>query len=359
MHDGFVARGLEPVEQAFDEVLNRQRGTGAALAVRQEGHWLVDLWGGWADAGHTRAWDRDSIVQPYSVSKPFAAVCALLLVQRGLLELDAPVQRYWPEFTANATVRHVLSHQAGIVALSEPAPTELFFDWHGLCRRLAAERPLWEPGSAIGESALFYGHLVGELVRRVDGRRIGAFLRDEVTGPRSLDFAFGLTPGDQARVVELTGLDEDFRRPGPDEPELYRKAIDNPLGARDPEVVNSPRWRAAEIPAVNGHGSARAVAAFYASLLEHMQLEPSLLVEALTVQKSGIDQVFGQQAAWGLGFGIDDDGFGMGGVGGSYGGAATEGYAIAFLTGSMGTRDRLILLENAVRSCLGLPALSG
>jgi CubicO group peptidase (beta-lactamase class C family) len=359
MHDGFVAPELEPVEQAFDEVLNGQRGTGAALAVWQDGRWLVDLWGGWADAARTRAWGRDSIVQPYSVSKPFAAVCALLLVQRGQLDLDAPMQRYWPEFTATPTVRHVLSHQAGIVALSESAPTELFFDWDGLCRRLAAERPLWDPGSAIGESALFYGHLIGELVRRIDGRRIGAFLRDEVTGARNLDFAFGLTPEDQARVVDLTGLDEDFRRAGPDEPELYRKAIDNPPGARDPEVVNSPRWRAAEIPAVNGHGSARAVAGFYAALLERTLLEQSLLDEATTVQASGIDRVFGEQAAWGLGFGIDGDGFGMGGVGGSYGGAAREGYAIAFLTGSMGNHDRLILLENAVRSCLGLPPLSG
>ncbi len=141
-------------------------------------------------AGH-RAWSRDSIVQPYSVSKPFVAVCELLLVQRGELELDAAVQRYWPEFRAKATVRQVLSHQAGVVALAAPAPTELFFDWDEMCRRLAAEPPAWEPGTAVGESALFYGHLVGELVRRADGRRIGAFLRDEVTAPLGLDLPSG------------------------------------------------------------------------------------------------------------------------------------------------------------------------
>ena len=284
MQAGFVARSLEPVEAAFAAVLAGQRGTGAALAVWGEGRWLVDLWGGSADAAGHRAWGRDSIVQPYSVSKPFVAVCALLLVQRGELELDAAVERYWPEFRAKATVRQLLSHQAGVVALGAPAPTELFFDWDEMCRRLAAEPPVWEPGTAIGESALFYGHLVGELVRRADGRGFGAFLRDEVTAPLGLDFAFGLSGADQARAVELTGLDE---------------------------------------------------------------------------EASGIDRVFGEPAAFGLGFGIDDDGFGMGGLGGSFGAASRDGYAIAFVTGSMGSHDRAIMLENTVRRCLGLPALNG
>jgi CubicO group peptidase (beta-lactamase class C family) len=245
-----------------------------------------------------------------------------------------------------------------VVALDAPAPTDLFFDWDEMCQRLAAQSPAWEPGTAIGESALFYGHLVGEVVRRIDGRGIGAFLRDEVTAPLDLDFGFGLSPADQARAVELTGLDERFRRPSPGEPELYRRALDNPPGARDAEVVNSARWRAAEIPAVNGHGTARAVAGFYAALLEHRLLAESLLKEATSVQASGIDRVFGEPAAWGLGFGVDDNGFGMGGVGGSFGGASRDGYAIAFVTGSMGTHDRGIMLENAVRDCLGLPALS-
>jgi CubicO group peptidase (beta-lactamase class C family) len=359
MHEGFVADDLEPVQEAFAAVVDAQPGTGAALAVWHEGRWLVDLWGGWADGGRRRAWSRDSIVQPYSVSKAFVAVCALLLVERGELELDAVLQRYWPEFTAVTTVRQVLSHQSGVVALSEPAPTELFFDWDGMCRRLAAEHPAWEPGTAIGESALFYGHLLGELVRRVDGRAIGAFLRDEVTAPLGLDFAFGLSGADQARAVELTGLDEDFRRPGPGQPELYERAIANPPGARHAEVVNGARWRAAEIPAVNGHGTARAVAGLYAALLDGRLLERSLLEQAIRPQASGIDRVFGEQAAWGLGFSVDEEGFGMGGLGGSFGGASRDGYAIAFVTGSMGTHDRAIALENSVRSCLGLPALNG
>jgi CubicO group peptidase (beta-lactamase class C family) len=124
----------------------------------------------------------------------------------------------------------------------------------------AAQPPAWEPGTAHGGSALFYGHLVGELVRRIDGRSVGGFLRDEVCAPLGLDFAIGLGPTDQARAVDITGLDEAFREPGAGEPELYRRAIANPPGARDSAVVTSARWRAAEIPAVNGHGTGRGVA---------------------------------------------------------------------------------------------------
>jgi hypothetical protein len=132
---GRVERGFEVVDAAFAEVVRTQPGTGAAVAVWLDGRWLVDLWGGPADTATGRAWGRDSIVQPYSVTKPFVAVCALLLVERGELELDAVVQRYWPEFTARATVRQLLAHQAGVVALDAPAPTELFYDWQAMCSR--------------------------------------------------------------------------------------------------------------------------------------------------------------------------------------------------------------------------------
>jgi CubicO group peptidase (beta-lactamase class C family) len=356
---GSVERGFELVRDTFADVVRTQPGTGAAVAVRLDRRWLVDLWGGAADASGGRAWVRDSIVQPYSVTKPFVAVCALRLVERGKLELDAAVQRYWPEFTARATVRQLLAHQAGVVALDAPAETELFYDWAAMCSRLAAQPPAWEPGSAHGESALFYGHLVGELVRRIDGRSVGGFLREEICEPLGLDFAIGLSPLEQARAVEITGLDDAFRAPVAGQPELYRRATANPPGARDGTVVNSARWRAAEIPAVNGHGTARGIAGFYAALLDGRALRPALLAEATSVQASGIDRVFGEHHAFGLGFGLDEDGFGMGGLGGSYGGASHDGYAIAFVTGSMGSHDRAIKVENAVRTCLGLAALVG
>jgi CubicO group peptidase (beta-lactamase class C family) len=326
---------------------------------------VVDLWSGWADAARTRPWAPDSIVQPYSVSKPLAGVCALLLVDRGLLDLDAPVQTYWPEFTAPASVRHVLSHQAGVVALAQPAPTELFYDWDGLCRALAATPAAWVPGTAHGESALFFGHVVGELVRRVDGRSLGRFFREEIAAPYGIDFGFGLGPMDQQRCVELTGLDDAWdaaNRLG--RPALYEAAIGNPPGARQAGVVNGSRWRAAEIPAINGHGSARGLARFYQALLDGAILSSDLLQQAITAQTTGTDQVFGGSNSWGLSFSVFPDGFGMAGLGGSYAGAGHLGptsddgcYVLAFVTGSMGTHDRVDRIENAFRECVGLAPL--
>ncbi len=358
---GRVERGFEPVREAFASVLRQQRGTGAAVAAWSDGVWLADLWGGWADAARTRRWQRDTLVQPYSVSKPFAAMGALLLADRGLVELDAPAQHYWPQLRARATVRQLLSHQAGVVALDEPAPTEVFYDWDRLCALLAAQEPAWEPGTAHGESALFYGHLVGELVRRVDGRGPGRFLREEICGPAGLDFHFGLTTAEQARAADLTGLDERFVHENmAGKPALYARAVGNPPGCQDPAVVNGRAWRGAEIPAINGHGTARAVAGLYAALLGGQLLSAGLLREATTAQCSGVDAVYGHDNAWGLGFGVDADEFGMGGLGGSYAGAITAGgYTFGFVTAAMGDHARSAEIENALRACLGLPPFDG
>ncbi len=360
--EGHADGRFGPVRDGFAEVIDGQAGTGAAFAAWCDGRLVVDLWGGSARPGPPGAappWQAGSLVQPYSVSKPFVAVCALRLVQAGQLDLDAPVQRYWPEFRAPATVRHVLSHQAGVVALDCPQPTGTFYDWDRMCALLAGQEPSWAPGTAHGESALFYGHLVGELVRRVDGRGPGQFLREEVCGPAGLDFSFGLSPAQQARTVDLTGLDEEFRATAvAGRPALYQEAMANPPGAFDGDVVNSAAWRAAQIPAVNGHGTARAVAGFYQGLVAHDLLSPGLLTEAVTPQCAGPDRVFGHDNAWGLGFGVDGDCFGMGGSGGNYGGACPAGgYCVGFVTGSVGSFDRVDALENTLRDCLGLPPL--
>jgi len=356
---GHVEPAFELVREAFHQALRAVPGSGAALAIWHDGHWIVDLWGGAANAGGTASWQRDSIAQPYSTTKPFAAMCALVLVNRGLLDLDAPVQRYWPEFVAPTTVRHVLSHQAGIVVLDEDVPTETFYDWDRMCSLLAQQEPSWEPGSGLGESALFYGHLVGELVRRVDGRTPGPFLREEICGPAGLDFVIGLGEDEQARAVDLTFDNEEFRRINADgRPELFQRAISNPPGAEDVYVVNSRAWRSAEIPAVNGHGTARGVAGLYAALLRGELLSPAITQEATSAVCSGPDLILGEDVEWGLGFGVDDDGFGMGGIGGSMGVASTRGnYAMGFVPGAIGTFDRADALEGALRSCLGLPPL--
>lgn len=357
---GEVAAGFAVVRDVFAGIVRREEGTGAAVAIWHDGRWVVDLWGGHADAARARPWERDSIVMPYSVSKPFAAMAALTLVDRGLLDLDVPVQRHWPQLETPATVRQLLSHQVGLVALREPAPTSLLLDWTALCDRLGTEAALWASGEAIGESALFYGHLVGELVRRVDGRDVGRFLREEVCGPAGIDFSVGLDDGELDRAVELTGLEGLADQVhDPTRPELLRRALLNPPGALDAAVVNSREFRSAQVPAINGHGTARAVAGLYAALLQGELLHPDLRDEAIRPQATGVDRVMGgEPRSWGLGFGVDEWGFGMGGIGGSGGVACPGGgYALAFVTGSLGSYDRLDLLERAFREVIGLPAV--
>ena len=242
----------------------------------------------------------------------------------GLLDLDAPAP-----LVAGAPDGRL--GPAGAVApgrarrACRPRPHVALLRLGRPCARLAGEEPLWESGTAIGESALFYGHLVGEVVRRADGRAPGAFLREEVCGPAGLDFAIGLDDRRLPRAVDLTGLDApEWARDAPDPdrsagPCSTRRALD---GA----VVNSAAFRRAEVPAINGHGTARAIAGLYAALLEGRLLSPALRDEAASAQASGVDRVMGgEERAGGLGFAVEPDGLGMGGVGGSVGVGRTVG----------------------------------
>ena len=294
---------------------------------------------------------------PYSVTKPFAALCGLVLADRGLVDLDAPLSSYWPELLAPTTLRQVLSHQSGLALLERPAPEEAFYDWDLMCRLVAEQPPLWEPGTACGESALLYGHQIGEVVRRVDGRTLGTFLRDEICAPHGLDFHVGVPTSDLARVADLTGFDDEFLRRGDE-------ASGDAAGAGQP--ARRPRSGRRELrlagggprsPAVNGHGTARSVAGLYVALREGRLLSAGLTEEMTSVAASGVDRVLGEPAEWGLGVALDVDGFGMGGVGGSFGWWSTEGdYAIGFLTGVIADHDRATRVDNAVRACLGSPS---
>ncbi|MFD3840423.1 serine hydrolase domain-containing protein [Streptomyces sp. NPDC058642] len=257
------------VRVAFEENFRERDELGAAVAVTVGGRTVVDLWGGWADAARTRAWERDTLVNVWSTSKGPVALCAHILADRGLLDLDAPVAVYWPEFAAagkeRVLVRHLLSHRAGLSGPREPHSLEQLYDWEFTTRRLAGTEPWWEPGSRSGYHALTYGFLVGEVVRRVSGLLPGAFLEREVTGPLGIDFTVGLPEKEYGRAAELVhppaaSSSEQaaiFSQLAP----LALAALANPsAGASE---ANTPGWRAAEIPAANGHGTARAVSQLY------------------------------------------------------------------------------------------------
>ncbi|MEU0108871.1 serine hydrolase domain-containing protein [Streptomyces sp. NPDC006251] len=258
------------VREAFEENFRERGELGAAVTVIVGGRTVVDLWGGWADATRSRPWERDTLVNVWSTTKGPVALCAHVLVDRGLLDLDAPVAAYWPEFAAagkeKVLVRHLLSHRAGLAGLREPHSLEQLCDWELTTQRLAATEPWWEPGTRSGYHALTYGHLVGEVVRRVSGLRPGAFLEREVTGPLGIDFTIGLPGKDHGRAAELV---QPPVATTSEQAAVFAQltpaaiaAVTNP--AVSAAAAGTPGWRAAEIPAANGHGTARAVAELYA-----------------------------------------------------------------------------------------------
>ncbi len=351
MIHGVVAGGFEGVGEAFERCFGELGETGARYVAIRDGRAVADLWGG-------EGLDCDSLVHVYSVTKPMAAFCVLVLVDRGVLALDEPVARWWPEFAqagkGHVTIRQALSHQAGLVALREQQPAEVLFDWERMCGLIAAERPWWQPGAGHGEHALFYGHICGELVRRTDGRSLGRFWREEVAAPWSLDFHVGLGVDELVRTVDLDG--ELTVGDG----EVRRLALTNPPGLLDLSVVNGEAWRVAEIPAVNGHGTAQGVARFYAGLLGGGELDGVRLVSPDTVAEmtrgelTARDVLLDEERTWGLGVWVDSDGFGMGGIGGSLGMAdPVLGVAQAYVTRHLAGHERAEAMDAALRLALG------
>ncbi|MGW1894365.1 serine hydrolase domain-containing protein [Streptomyces sp. NPDC002004] len=257
------------VREAFEENFRRRDELGAAVTVVVDGHTVADLWGGWADGARTRPWERDTLVNVWSTTKGPTALAAHLLIDRGLLDPDAPVASYWPEFAEagkeSVLVRHLLSHRAGLAGVRGRHTLRELYDWEVTTGRLAAMEPWWEPGTVSGYHALTYGFLVGEVIRRVAGRMPGEFLLEEIAGPCGIDFTIGLPGREAGRVAELV------RPPVPVTAERAESlvslapvalaALANPVVG--PVEANSTAWRAAELPAANGHGTARAVAALY------------------------------------------------------------------------------------------------
>jgi len=364
--DGTCHSRFDPVRAAFARCFDELGEVGAAACVYLDGEAVVDLWAGHADPTTGREWQRDTIVHVYSVTKVFAAACLLRLIDQGKVELDAPVATYWPEFAQagkqGLPVRWLLTHQAGLLGVREPLPPEAIFDWHRIANSLAAETPWWEPGTQVGEHAYFFGHLVGEIVRRVDGRSLGTYLRDEVTSPWALDFHVGLTPDEQARCAQVVGMDQTWRVSLTDNPtETYEQAMGNPPGLRESDVINSRAWRQAEIPAVNGHGTAHAIARFYSGLAtggaidDERLLSTEMVRDAASIHASGHDVLLQSHIDWGLGFQIESDGFGFGGLGGALGwGNIDHRFGFGYVTNRMADHDRAMAVYEAAAQVVGL-----
>jgi len=333
---GFCDPRFAGVAQAFLVNFLEQGEVGASVAVTIDGRPVVDLWGGHADAARQIPWKRESIVTVYSATKGPAALCAHICADRGLIDFEAPVSRYWPEFGQNGKdnvlVRHVLTHTAGIPAIKEALPREALFDRPRMVAALE-RAPLWfEPGSAMGYHSVTYGFLVGELVRRVSGRTLGTFLRDEVAVPLGVEFHIGFGPELDPLVAELIPAPpetDNLAQHAANPESLHGKTYHNPPAHNsDRSIPNTRAWRAAEIPSVNGHGNARGLARMYAALacggtLDGVRiLSPESVVRAGTVAVEMDDMVFGGRVARCLGFtpiAGHPGAFGHSGQGGSIG----------------------------------------
>jgi CubicO group peptidase (beta-lactamase class C family) len=205
---GTVQPGFEAVRAAFARGFEKGE-LGAAVSAYVDGRNVVDLWGGWADAAQTRPWQRDTLGCTFSATKGMTATCAHRLIEQGRLALDAPVATYWPEFAQEGkggiTVRMVLSHQAGLPRMTAPIPANKRFDWPTVTDALARSAPVWEPGSRSEYHGGTFGYLVGEVLRRIDGRSLGTFFQEEIGGPLAADFTFTVEPGQEYRCAEMTG----------------------------------------------------------------------------------------------------------------------------------------------------------
>lgn len=374
---GTCAPAFAPVRDAFADGFRQGLEIGAACAIDLEGERVVDLWAGHADPARTRPWQRDTLVNLFSTTKGFTAFCAHKLAAEGKLDVDAPVARYWPAFAqagkGGLPVRWLLSHRAGLAAVSRPLPNEALYDWDAMCEALAAQEPWWTPGEAHGYHALTFGWLVGEVVRRIDGRSLGTYFRDEFAEPLGADLHIGLPATEHGRVSDLVPTTSP---PSDAEAAHIAKAImSEPEGLTARAFANPPSmalgsgtkaWREAEIPAANGHGTAAGLATLYgrAALPDGGGvIDPVWREQVRTENSRGPDRVLGVETRFGQGFMLPLDhpnggatlgrgAFGHPGAGGSFGYADPErrmgfGYAM----NQMGTRilldDRVVALTDA------------
>ena len=310
---GYCDPRFQPVRDQFQQNFIDKSETGAALAVTLNGELVLDLWGGWMDARHNKPWAEDTIVCCYSVGKAITAILAWRMVERGELDLEQPVADYWPEFAqagkGQIPVRWLLTHQAGLAAIRRPLPRGAALDWDLMTSALAAQEPWWPPGTQHGYHSNTQGFLVGEVIRRITGARIGPWLRDDLSDPIALDFHFGTKPEHDPRTADILPIQQppDFRRAPPN-------ALQT-LGGRNPPSIqsgpgsqNTREFRAAEFPSTTGHGTARGLARLFGALATDGQLDGFHILDRETIdaasaeQVYGIDRVLGRSTRFGSGF---------------------------------------------------------
>ena len=337
---------------------------GGGVAVVLDGKPVVELWGGHADAAKTRAWQQDTLVNVWSCTKGVVALAVAMLVERGKLDYAAPVARWWPEFAAGGkekiTLELMLSHQGGLNGLSVPMDEAGLLAWTPYVEALAAMAPLWEPGSRAIYHALSFGHLAGEVVKRVDGRSIGRFVAEEIAGE---DFFIGLPESEDHRTAEMIeGPKASVWVPFVLASKFPHACLNPSLDATAP---NHRAWRAAEVPGGNGQATAAALAKIYGRMVSDNGriAARDTIAEAARPRIRGIDESFGSPTAFAAGFQIDNPltakgSFGHSGWGGSYGVAdpATK-LGFGYVTNRMlGFDDGIDLrrkaLVDAVYGCL-------
>jgi CubicO group peptidase (beta-lactamase class C family) len=311
--NGFCDDAFSGVRDAFVGNFEAGNELGASVAVTHHGEPVVDLWAGDADE-HGRPWLEDTIVNVYSTTKTMTFTCVLMLADRGLVDFDEPVATYWPEFAANGKdcvlLRHVMSHNAGLSGFDPAITATDLYDWDGICTGLAAQAPWWEPGTGSGYHLVTQGYLLGEVVRRVSGKSVGTFFRDEVAGPLGADFFIGLPASEDARVADL--VPPDFEQmaaslPTAETSIATRSVLSCVLDATEPRTR---AWRGAEIPAAGGTGNARSVARVHSALacggtVDGVRLmSPETVEQVLVEQSNGTDKVLGVPMRFGMGFGL-------------------------------------------------------
>ena len=308
---------FEAVREVLAASLDKD-DVGASVAVFVDGEPVLDIWGGYADEKRTRPWERDTITNVWSTTKTMTALCALILADRGTLDLDAPVASYWPHFAAGGKegvlVRHLLGHTSGLSTWDTPLKIEQLYDWPAVTGLLAEQAPSTEPGNVGAYHAVTQGYLVGEVVRRVTGRPLGRFFAEEVAQPLGADFHIGLAAEHDHRVAPVIPA-------ATRAPEIEDRGPGNP--PIPAEAANTEAWRRADIPSANGFGNARSVAAVQSVLSAGGQvrgvrlLSPSGCERALEEQFAGTDEVLGAPVRYGMGYAIRGRTCSWGGWGGS------------------------------------------